>query len=248
MLSWATSWFIETDASDSEKRKEVSKELRRNKRLLENKNEDLELDLLELDEKIKQGLVKSGGKVTTEIKLLLQSKCSLNQQRSEISISANNNKYIDTRSTLDSSAATQARAIHLMTQLNQGLASKAGQSVIERDFERYAQQTGSIRKMQSHINDLMQADAQATVDSIQHRSASASSDSNALVDLNAEERILFEEARREYMLSSIPDAEAVDVFQSLPSVPTELPSLDARALSFTQTNNEELTNDDLSFM
>lgn len=242
------SLIVEEDQSDADKRKEVRRELGRNKRLLDEKKDDLELDVMDLDASIKQALEKSGGKLTPGIKVLLQSKRSLVQQQAEIGISANNTKYLETRTTLDNSAASQARAISLMNQLNQGIASASGQAAVQRDFERYRQQTGTLRNMQGQLQDLMQADAKATSEAIERGSFAASSSGTSVDDLSPEERELFDQARREYMLEKIPDAEAVDVLSSLPSVPTELPSIDAAATSFSKANNLELSPDELSFL
>lgn len=248
MFEWLASFVIEVDQDDTDKRREVRRELGRNKRLLDDKKDDLTLDLMDVDADLKREFDKSGGKLTPGIKVLLQSKRSLIQQHAEIGISTNNTKYLETRTTLDNSAAAQARAISLMTQLNQGIASTAGQANVQRDFERYAQQSGALRNMQGQLQDLMQADAQATADAIEKGSATASSSSTSLDDLSPEERELFVQAHREYMLEKIPDAEAVDVLASLPSVPTDMPSVDVTATSFANSNDLELSQDEIALL
>lgn len=248
MFEWLASFVAEVDQSDTDKRREVRRELGRNKRLLDDKKDDLALDLMDVDADLKREFDKSGGRLTPKIKVLLQSKRSLIQQQAEIGISTNNTKYLETRMTLDNSAAAQARAISLMTQLNQGIASASGQATVQRDFERYAQQSGALRNMQGQLQNLMQADAQATADAIERGSSAASSSGTSVDDLSPEERELFEQARREYMLEKIPDAEAVDVLSSLPSVPTESPSIDAIAASFVNSNNLELSQDELTLL
>jgi len=247
MLEWVASWVVEVDDSDSEKRRQVRSELRRNKRLLDDKKDDLALDLLDVDAEIQEELGKSGGKLTPGVKVLLQSKRSLVQQQAEIGLSTNNVKYLETRSTLDNSAAAQARAISLMGQLNQGLASASGQAAVRRDFERYAQQTGALRDMQGQLQDLMQADAQATADAIERGSA-ASSSAPANQQLTAEEQELFDRAREEYLRKNVPDFEAAHILETLPSVPTTAPGPDQTAASFAAGNTTELSQDELALL